>query len=112
MRTSINVLIGLALTLFALQTYAIQISVQTSSPGVAALGFTVNGQSHGGAGKSYSKSGLPAGSYSFGIRVGGVFGTDVGCSTGKGQKFVNLNSDTTAILNYDGRRCIIRLMRQ
>lgn len=108
----ISMIIGLFLAMFSLQAFAIQVSVQSPSQGVAALGLTVNGKSHGGAGRSYNKSGLPAGSYSFGVRVGGVFGTDVGCSTNKGQTTVNLNSDTTAILNYDGQRCTMRLIRR
>lgn len=92
---------------FAAQSSALSISVQ-SSGSVSALGFTLNGKNYGGAGTSYSKSGLPSGSYSFGVRVNGLFGNDVPC-TYKGRSTVALNKDTSAYLKYSGNHCTVSI---
>jgi len=89
---------------FVSTSHAIQINVKSSSKEVSALGFTVNGKNHGGAGKSYLASNMPAGTYEFGVRVNGLFGTDVPCSY-HSKKEIQLNKDTMAILNYDGQAC-------
>lgn len=91
----------------AAQSSALSVSVQ-SSGGVSALGFTLNGKNYGGAGTSYSKSGLPSGNYSFGVRVNGLFGNDVPC-TYKGRSSVALNKDTAAFLKYSGSRCTVSI---
>lgn len=108
MRNYIKILLGVCLSLVIFNCYAIQVNVQSPSKQVAALGFTVNGKSHGGAGSSYSKKDMPTGVYTFGVRVGGVFGTDVGC-TMNGRNSVNLRTNTTAVLNYDGQKCTMRM---
>lgn len=107
MRNYIKAILGLSLLSLVCNCYAIQVNVQSSSKQVSALGFTVNGKNYGGAGSSYSKKGVPTGNYTFGVRVGGVFGTDVGCTmNGKGS--IALNSDTTAVLSYNGKNCSLK----
>jgi hypothetical protein len=96
------------LTLFTLPSYAISVNVQSPSPQVAALGFTVNGSKHGGAGQRYSGNNMPAGMYSFGIRVGGVLGTDVPCSI-NGRSTASLTRNANVTLIYRGNRCIARI---
>ncbi len=91
----------------AAQSVALSVSVQ-SSGSVSALGFTLNGKNYGSAGTSYSKSGLPAGKYSFGVRVNGLFGNDVPC-TYNGKSTVALNKDSTAMLKYSGNRCTVSI---
>lgn len=109
MRAITKTLSVLVLVAAASSTYAIQVSVQSSSSAVSALGFSANGKSHGGAGRSYTNSNMPVGTYTFGVRVNGLFGTDVACATSNGRKTFTLKSDTSAVLNYDGNRCIMRL---
>lgn len=101
-------LLSLFLLCLIANSYAIQVSVRSSSPAVSALGFQVNGKKYGGMGKSYNKSGLPSGSYQFGVRINGVFGTDVPCF-GQGKKAVSLSKDTKATLNYSNNRCTVQL---
>lgn len=101
-------LLSLFLLCLVANSYAIQVSVRASSPAVSALGFQVNGKKYGGMGKSYSKSGLPSGSYQFGVRINGVFGTDVPCLA-KGKKAISLSKDTNAILNYSNNRCTVQV---
>ena len=91
----------------SLQSVALSISVQSSGD-VSALGFTLNGKNYGGAGTSYSKSGLPSGSYSFGVRVNGLFGNDVPCLY-KGKSTVALSKDTAAFLKYSGNNCSVSI---
>jgi hypothetical protein len=71
---------------------------------VSALGFLANGKKHGNAGRSYSSNNVPPGIYEFGVRVGGLFGTDIPCFY-KGKQRVKLNSNATVILNYNGKSC-------
>ena len=101
-------LIALSAIVFgvAAQSSAMSVSVQAS--GVSALGFTLNGKNYGGAGTSYSKSDLPSGSYSFGVRVNGLFGNDVPC-TYKGRSSVALSKDTSAYLKYSSNRCTVSI---
>lgn len=105
MRTFLTIIIATSLLLFFSTCFAIQVDVQTSSNDVYALGFTVNGEQHGGPGKHYSKNDMPAdAAYTFGIRVGGlVIGArDIGCTTDNdNQSIITLRSDTKATLNYD-----------
>ncbi len=108
MRKQLKIFTGLALSFLMLDCYAIQVNVQSSSKEVAALGFTVNNKSHGGAGSFYSKKDMPAGGYTFGVRVGGLMGTDVGC-TSQGKEIITLNGDTTAVLTYNGQQCSLRI---
>jgi hypothetical protein len=108
MRKYIRTLSAVFLSLFILEAHAITVNVKASS-NVSGLGFSVNGKSHGGAGTSYSKSGLPTGMYSFGVRVNGVFGNDVGCKTSGGKTSIMLNKDTSARLNYNGRSCTVQV---
>jgi hypothetical protein len=61
-------------------------------------------------GSSYSAKNMPVGQYTFGIRVGGaVFGTDVPCVMENGQKYVNLNKNTIATLEYNGETCTLKI---
>jgi hypothetical protein len=91
-------------------SYAITVNVQSSSKDISALGFTVNGKSHGGAGSSYSAKNMPTGKYSFGIRVGGtIFGTDIPCPSANGE-FVNLTKDTNVMLQFNGKSCRLRML--
>jgi hypothetical protein len=103
-----NVMFFTLILTFSLSSvsYAMTVSAQTSSKEVYALGFQTNGKDYGGAGTSYSRSNLSPGMYSFGIRIGGLLigAKDVPCPI-KGKRFVMLNKDTTAILNYNGRSC-------
>ena len=90
-------------------SYAININVHSTSK-VSGLGFTVNGKNHGGMGSSYSAQNMPAGKYSFGIRVGGaISGKDVPCNSDNGQKYVILKKDTDAILQYSGKTCVLKI---
>lgn len=110
MRKYLNVLFGISLFCFFSMSYAISINVQSTSNEVAGLGFTVNGKNHGGRGNSYTATNMPAGTYTFGIRVGNsLFGKDVSCYTGNGMNRVNLKNNTNAILEYDGKNCKLRL---
>lgn len=110
MRNKLKILLGFFLSFFILNCYAIKVNVQSSSSGVGALGFTVNGKNHGGMGRTYSANGMPVGTYTFGIRAGGALtGTDVGCATSSGKKTVTLNKDSTAVLKYDGKRCTMSI---
>ena len=100
--------VGVVASVFVLNVYAIEVSVQSPSDNVSALGFTVNGKNYGKAGHAYSKSDMPAGSYQFGMRVGGLFSPDIGCSL-NGKESVYLKTDTRVTLNYDGGKCRIKL---
>ncbi len=109
MNNQLKVIVGLFLSLFILKVYAIQINVQSSSKEVFGLGFAINGKDHGGAGKTYSITGMPVGGlYNFGVRVGGPFGNDVDCLK-QGKKFFVLKTDTTAVLTYLGSRCTLQI---
>lgn len=97
---------GLGLILFSIESSAIQVIVHSPSHDVYALGFRLNGKDYGGKGTYYSKTNLPPGMYTFGVRVGGLLigAKDVGCFA-KGRKSVMLKSDTTAVLHYNGKTC-------
>jgi hypothetical protein len=110
MRSYLNVFVGALLFCFCSISYAINVNVQSTSKDVSALGFTVNGKNHGGRGNSYSAKNMPTGLYTFGIRVGGaIFGKDISCFTDKGTNRVTLNSDTNAILEYNGKNCKLKI---
>jgi hypothetical protein len=109
MRIHPKLLIGLStsfvVVLFTLPSYAIKVTVQSSSKGVTALGYTVNGKKSGGAGGSYKNTDAPTGKYLFGVRAGG----DVPCATKEGKKAMTLKKDTTVTLTYNGKTCIMVL---
>lgn len=101
----LKVLVGLFFAIFVLNSYAIQINVQTSSKEVSALGFTVNGKDYGWLGTSYSVNNMPPGKYDFGVYVNG---SDIDCLVGD-QSWTTLSRDTTAILYLHGNKCIARI---
>jgi len=110
MRIYSKIVTGIFLSCLLSTSYAINVSVQSTSKDISALGFTVNGKNHGGMGTSYSAKDMPTGSYSFGIRVGGVIsGKDIPCNANGSKKNVNLNKDTNAILEYNGTNCILKI---
>lgn len=109
-----KVMAAVVLSLCFSTSYAIQVNVQTSSSDVYAVGFKVNGSEHGGAGNSYTESGLPSGaSYIFGMRIGGLIigAEDISCTTvNGGYTTITLNSDTNAVLMYDGnKKCYVEV---
>lgn len=108
-KAKIKIILGFFFFLFSLQTFAFQVTVKSSSKEVSGIGFSVDGKNHGGMGKSYTKANMPAGSYAFGIRVDGLFGTDVGCKTPKGKKYIALKNDTVAIVKYQKNVCIVQI---
>jgi hypothetical protein len=103
-----RILLGLLLFLFALPLSALEVNVQSPSNGVSALGFSLNGKSYGGMGRSYVKSNLTPGAYQFGVRVGGIFGKDIPCLAANNQA-VQLKNNTTAILTYSNNRCTVQI---
>jgi hypothetical protein len=110
MRTYLKASVSIILFCFFSTSYAININVQSTSKDVSALGFTVNGKSHGGRGNSYNASNMPAGQYTFGIRVNGaIFGKDISCPMANGNNQVNLNKDTNAVLEYNGKNCKLKI---
>jgi hypothetical protein len=110
MRTYLQIFTGIFLSCVISTTYAINVNVHSTSKSISALGFTVNGKNHGGMGTSYSATNMPSGKYSFGIRVGGaMMGKDVSCRPNNGQKYVILNKDTNAILEYTGKTCTLKI---
>jgi len=85
-------------------SYAIQVNVKSPSRKVQALGFTVDGDKHGGLGKSYRGRNMPKGDYAFGIRS---HLKDVPCLTKKGKKTVSLTKNTNATLIFNGETCVL-----
>jgi hypothetical protein len=107
MRNTVKIFAGLSLALFITNSYAIDVSVHSTSSGIFALGYTANGSSHGGLGKSYNGTGMPVGAYVFGIRA---HGKDVSCLLKNGQKTIQLKSNTAATVVYDGvDKCTLTL---
>lgn len=92
----------------SLGSYAIQVSVESPSPEVSALGFLLDGKEHGDAGQSYIGNNMSPGVYIFGVRVDGLFGTDVGCYTKDGKNSLRLTKDTKAILTYKNNKCVVK----
>jgi hypothetical protein len=103
-----RILLCTILTCCISTSYAINVSIQTPSQEVSALGFTVDGKNHGGMGRSYTGKNMPAGNYSFGIRIHGVFGTDVPCYVND-KRSVMLNQDATVMLQYSNNKCTGKL---
>lgn len=101
----INALLFCAISLFSLQSYAIVVNVQSNSDQLMGLGFTVNGQQFGGMGNNYSKDDAPVGNYAFGVRTN----RDIGCFTRDGKKTVVLKKNTNAFLQFDGKKCLLKL---
>src|SRR5437016_1762829 len=114
MNLKIKCTVGIFLLFFTLESYAIRVDVQTSKDaGVKALGFTVNGKSHGGRCCTYYKTNMPAGSYTFGVRVGSLIGgTDITCFTRSRNPSVMLNTDSTATLFYTNNKCKLNIVSQ
>lgn len=109
MRAYLKSFTGILLFFFISSTYAININVHSTSK-VSGLGFTVNGKNHGGMGSTYSAKNMPVGKYSFGLRVGGaISGKDIPCNSDNGQKYIMLKKDTTAILQYSGKNCTLKI---
>ncbi|MES2217415.1 MAG: hypothetical protein V4501_03280 [Pseudomonadota bacterium] len=98
--------VGLMLTFFISECYAIDVNVQSTSDKISGLGFTANGSKHGGPGTSYNGSSMPKGVYTFGLRADGK---DVGCVDSHGKKKIKLTTNTNAVLNFNGRRCIVKI---
>lgn len=106
----VKCLLGLIIYCYLSTSFAITVTVSSATKNISALGFTVNGQSHGGMGSAYRATNMPSGQYSFGIRVGGaITGTDVPCPLANGHRYVNLKNDTRASLAYNGQRCLLTL---
>jgi hypothetical protein len=107
MRNTFKICTGLCLGLFITASYAIDVSMHSTSSGIFALGYTVDGKSHGGLGKSYNGTGMPSGTYAFGVRA---HGNDVSCVQKDGKKTFHLTSNTDATAVYDGAsKCTLTL---
>jgi hypothetical protein len=110
MRKQTKIFIGVLLSSLISTSYAINVNVQSTSRNISGLGFTVNGKNHGGMGSNYRATNMPTGKYTFGIRVGGsVFGKDVPCHPNNGHSYVILKQDTNALLEYNGKTCMLSL---
>jgi len=94
--------------LFLTPSYAIRVQVKTAYPDVKAIGFRANDTNYGAFGHSYVNDNSPIGIYSFGMRVNGILGKDIGCPTNMGMK-VNLKQNTTACIIYDGNHCTTKI---
>ena len=97
------------LSVFVVNSYAIQVNVSSTNSNIDGLGFTVNGEKHGGPGTTYEGRDMPQGSYAFGLREKGK---DVPCYSKGGKRTVNLNKDTNAVLHFNGRHCNVTLGAQ
>ncbi len=107
MKQLMNILSIAILTMFPLASHALQVSVQTSSSNVFALGFEANGQRYGSIGHSYTTNNAPlGGTYIFGVRINGLLGKDVRCNQ-RGKEVFKLQKNTSAILNYNGTSCAV-----
>lgn len=106
MRKIIKITLGMFLALFMVKGFAIQVSVQTNSPSVAAVGFATGGKNYGKSGTSYTNASMSPGTYSFGGRVGGLLtGDDVSCLV-RGKKETSITRDTMAVLKFNGTSCV------
>jgi hypothetical protein len=86
-------------TLFASFADKIKVTVVTKEKKAAAIGFQVDGKSHGGIGKKYRGSGPKNAMYSFGYKKNSIWGTDVSC----GQ--LQLSHDVTISLYLQDGLC-------
>lgn len=77
----------------------LKITVKTSERTAAAIGYTVEGKSSGGIGKSYSSIGPKNKQYSFGYRKNSIFGTNIPCGS------LTLSEDSTVVLIYQNNEC-------
>lgn len=91
---------------FSTFSYAIDIKVTTSTENVTGIGFTVNGEQHGGLGNSYDKNNMPEGMYSFGLRYNGQ---DISCLSKEGKEQIKITKDTTATLILDNGKCTLEM---
>ena len=112
MRFQLKFLIGSALSMFLLNCYAITVQVQVVKPGeeIRAFGFTVAGKRSGERCSTCdgqrccvsSKSGLPAGEYSFGLRLNSLIGgDDVSCLVKAGTATTPVTKDSSVVLIYN-----------
>lgn len=106
MRIQYKIIALLFFSFFSTTSHAIQINVQSTSNDIMALGFTVNGENHGGLGTSYSNDNSPIGFYTFGVRS---HNTDITCYTNKGKMSIQLNKSSTAVLHYNGKACQVQI---
>lgn len=106
MRNQYKALVLLVFSLSSLHAHAIQINVQSTSSDIMALGFTVNGENHGGLGTYYTNDNSPKGAYTFGVRS---HNNDVTCFTNQGRMSIQLNKSSTAILHYNGKACKVQI---
>jgi hypothetical protein len=106
MSNIIKISLGCFLFFLVTQSYAITVNVRSTSHKITGLGFTVNGEKHGGMGDSYHASHMPKGSYTFGLRA---HGSDIGCVDKDGKKTIQLTKSTNAILHLKGRRCTMEI---
>jgi hypothetical protein len=84
---------------------AITVNVESTNQNIEGLGFTANGEKHGGAGHSYKGENMPNGSYAFGVRKGGK---DIPCMY-NGKRAVKLKSDTNATVMLKGQHCVVKI---
>jgi hypothetical protein len=104
MRFVTTLLVAVSMILVSLPTYAFQVKVTSMASGIEGIGFTTKGKNYGGMGKSYSKSGMAKGSYTFGMRKNGK---DIGCKDEGGHKNIQLTRNASVMLNLKGNHCII-----
>jgi len=95
----------LAITLYSAQILAndrIKINVEIKNDSVAAIGYTVEGKSFGGMGRSYLGVGPKNKKYVFGVRKHSVLGADIRCGE------ITLRKNSTVVLEIKGDKCISR----
>jgi hypothetical protein len=86
-------------------SYAITVTVQSTSKNITGLGFKANGKKHGGLGTKYHASGMPKGTYAFGVRMKGK---DVPCLTKDGKRTTEVTKNTNATLVVKGGSCSLK----
>jgi hypothetical protein len=106
LRTFTKLSLGLLLAVTITNANAITVNVSSTSKNITALGFTTNGSKHGGLGSTYHASGMPKGSYAFGVRA---HGKDIPCYGKDGKKTVKLTKSTKATLEFKGKHCTVDL---
>lgn len=107
-KPSLSFFLGCLFVFVSVNSSAIQVQVQSKTP-VSAIGFKVNGQNFGGTGSEYYKKDAPFGQYIFGLRANGLFSQDIRCYTAHGEGAILLRNDVKAVLEYDGRNCLLKL---
>jgi len=105
MRTLSRIVIIASLAI-SLPAYAIQVKVVSNNEDLEGIGFSHNGEDYGGMGSEYTKSGLPKGKYSFGVRL---YGKDISCKDKNGNKQITLTRSTSVALILKGNRCTAKV---